>query len=139
MTRKPHVGKEVDRACFELPFPVPLAACFIKSKGGSGIPSERYKAYEREAWGMMLQAGSPRVSGPVSVHFTLCAPDRRKSDGDNLLKCLFDTLTHNGVIEDDNNAFVRHFSLEWIEQGQPCQVVVERYRQASVPFLGIIE
>ena len=112
------------RASIYLPFPVPLHACFIKSKGGSGIPSKRYKAFGVEAAGMILAQGAPKVSGPVSVKIHLCAPDRRKRDGDNLLKCLFDTLTTNGVIEDDNNQIVRRFSVEWTEATAPCRVEI---------------
>ncbi len=116
-----------NRIQFTLPFPVPLHACFIKSKGGTGIPSKRYKAYGWNAQADIIQAGRPRISGPVSVKFLLCAPDRRKRDGDNLTKCLFDTLVNNGVIEDDNNQIVRKFSMEWVENAPACTVVVEEY------------
>lgn len=108
-----------------LPFPVPLRALFVKSKGGSGIPSKRYQAYGREAAGMILSQGAPKVTGPVRVEIQLCAPDRRKRDGDNLMKCLFDTLVTNRVIEDDSNAIVRGFSVEWVEASEPCRVSIE--------------
>lgn len=105
---------------FALPFPVPLHACFVKSKGGSGIPSKRYKAYAAEATAMLYQQGRPRMSGPVDIKFSLTAPDRRKRDGDNLFKCLMDTLVNNGVIEDDNNAVARSIALSWRGEGVPC-------------------
>ena len=112
-------------ASLSLPFPVPLHACFIKNIGGSGIPSKRYKTYASEAAATIMAQGSPKVSGPVSVRFYLCAPTKAKRDGDNLLKCLFDTLTSNGVIEDDNNRIVRRFSLEWVEASSPCRVEIQ--------------
>ena len=111
-------------ATINLPFPVPLRACFLKSKGGSGIPSKRYAAYGREATGMILEQGAPKVSGPVRVEISLCAPDRRRRDGDNLMKCLFDTLVRNRVIEDDSNAVVTGFSVEWVADAAPCRVRV---------------
>lgn len=115
------MGKQVSLI---LPFPVPLAACFIKSKGGSGIPSKRYKAFSadaREAW---LAQGRPKVSGPVGVEIYLTAPDNRARDADNLGKCIFDNLTALGVIEDDSNRFVRWHVMQWVEAQTPCRVVV---------------
>lgn len=130
---------DVTSAVFELPFPVPLHACFIKSKGGSGIPSKRYKQYGWNAQAKILEAGSPRVSGPVSVMFYLNAPDKRPRDGDNLFKCLMDTLVNNGVIEDDSNKYVKKEGLEWVDAGPPCTVVIERYQSTvMIPIIGSI-
>ena len=108
-----------------LPFPVPLHACFIKSKGGSGIPSKRYEAYKVEAAKRIQKQGAPKVAGPVRIEIRLCAPDRRKRDGDNLMKCLFDTLVNNRVIEDDSNDIVRGFSVEWVADSDPCLVFIK--------------
>lgn len=114
----------ITAASLSLPFPVPLRSCFLKSKGGSGVPSKRYQAYGREAAAMILEQGAPKVSGPVRVEISLCAPDRRRRDGDNLMKCLFDTLVRNRVIEDDSNAVVTGFSVEWVADAAPCRVTV---------------
>lgn len=108
---------------FKLPFPVPLHACFIKSKGGSGIPSKRYKAYRANAIQMLQEQGVALMAGPVSVSFVFVAPDKRKRDADNLMKCLFDNLS-GVVIEDDNNQIVRACDWRWEAAGSPCTVTV---------------
>lgn len=101
-----------------LPFPVPLASCFIKSKGGSGIPSARYKEYRAKAAQCFRDQDAWLMDGQVSIAIKLCAPDNRKRDADNLFKCLFDNLSGN-VIEDDNCGIVRRASWEWVDDGNP--------------------
>lgn len=109
----------------ELPFPVPLHALWIKSKGGGGIPTARYQAYGREAWAMIAQQRPQKAKGPVSVFIRLCAPDKRNRDGDNLFKCVLDTLKNNGLIEDDGNRFVKRAGFFWAEDGPPCVVLIQ--------------
>lgn len=115
----------------ELPFPVPLHALWLKHKGGGGIPSERYQAYGREAWAMIQQQKPARVNGPVSVFIRLHAPDRRQRDGDNLFKCVFDTLKRNGIIEDDCNRFVKRGGFFWADDGPPCVVLIQPAEEAA--------
>lgn len=110
---------------FELPFPVPLHALFIKRWGGSGAPTERYKNYGIAAWEAINKQKPQKVKGKVSVYFRLVAPTRAARDADNLGKCLLDTLKTNGIIEDDSNRYVRRLTLEWAEDGPPCVVVVQ--------------
>lgn len=110
----------------ELPFPVPLHALWRVHKGGGGVPSDRYKSYGREAWAMIAQQKPQKIKGPVSISICLVAPDKRKRDGDNLLKCIFDTLKNNGVIEDDNRFIVQRFSVTWWHDGPPCVVLVQQ-------------
>lgn len=111
----------------ELPFPVPLHALWLKHKGGGGIPTPRYSAYGREAWAMIAQQRAGKAKGPVSVHIRVVAPDRRVRDGDNLLKCVFDTLKTNSVIEDDSNRIVKRHELVWADDGPPCVVLVQPF------------
>jgi len=110
---------------YELPFPVPLHALWLKHKGGGGVPSPRYQSYGREAWAMIAQQRAGKARGPVSVYIRLVAPDKRARDGDNLLKCLFDTLKNNAVIEDDSNRIVRRHELVWASDGPPCIVLIQ--------------
>ena len=116
-------------ARYELPFPVPLHALWLKHRGGGGIPTPRYQAYGKEAGWMIRQQRAGRIEGPASVMIRLVAPDKRKRDGDNLLKCLFDTLKTNQIIEDDNKDIVRRFTVEWADTGAPCTVLVQEHVQ----------
>ena len=104
-----------------LPYPVPLSSCFI-NKGKGRTKSPRYRAYEEEAGKMLNAQGARPMKPPYHVTITLCAPDKRKRDADNLFKCLFDTLVKNGIIEDDNNQCIHSGSWAWTEEGEPCTV-----------------
>ncbi|APX88668.1 hypothetical protein BV394_02080 [Brevirhabdus pacifica] len=107
-----------------LPFPVPLSACFHNVRGRGRATTPRYAAYQREAGKMILAQGSPKVAGPVVLEVDFTAPDRRARDGDNLLKCVFDTLVKAGVIEDDNNRVIVASSFRWVHDQTPCRVTV---------------
>ncbi|MCA1298016.1 RusA family crossover junction endodeoxyribonuclease [Stappia indica] len=112
-----------------LPFPVPLHACFIKRRGGGGIPTKRYQAYATEA-GWMIRAQSPKpISGPVRIRIELVAPDRRERDADNLGKCVFDTLTRNRLIDGDSNRTIKSHTFAWVEAGPPCRVTIEPHKE----------
>lgn len=49
-----------------------------------------------------LGGGRGRMKGRLAVAVDLYPPDNRRRDIDNPLKCLFDSLTHAGVWEDDS-------------------------------------
>lgn len=112
---------------FELPYPIPLASLWTKHKGGGGVPSARYRAYGADAYEAILKQRPQKFKGAVAVLFRIVAPTKQLRDGDNLLKCLFDTLVRNQIIEDDNNSVVRTFSVEWAESGPPCLVTIEPF------------
>lgn len=48
-----------------------------------------------------MEARLKCITGPVSVVIEAFPPDKRRRDLDNLLKGLFDSLTHAGVWLDD--------------------------------------
>ena len=73
---------------------------------------------------MIMAQGSPKVAGPVVLEVDFTAPDQRARDGDNLLKCVFDTLVKAGVIEDDNNRVILASSFRWVDAQTPCRVTV---------------
>lgn len=114
----------------ELPFPIPLHACFRNVPGRGRVKTERYAKYSDNAAKELLVQRPGRIKGPVSVHVSLVAPDARARDGDNLLKCLFDTLVKNGVIEDDSNRVIVRHSLTWAGYGPPCVVIVQEAVEA---------
>lgn len=117
----------------DLPFPVPLSACFkdvqITSKATgktfrTRAPTGRYKAWQKEAL-QMIQAQRPRkFGGEVAVYVHLVAPDRRGRDAGNNDKAVLDILVKAGVIVDDSNRFVRRLTFEWADHGPPCSVII---------------
>ncbi len=48
------------------------------------------------------------VTGPIEVFMTFYPPDRRKHDLDNLVKGVWDAMTHAGVWEDDSQVVMAH-------------------------------
>ena len=55
-----------------------------------------------------------RANVPLSVSITLTPPDNRVHDIDNVLKCLFDSLSHAEFWEDDK--YVRKLSIDYVEK-----------------------
>lgn len=129
-----------ERLRLELPFPIPLSACFkdvsFKSRKPpfrlihTRAPTSRYEAWQKKAERMIfLQTrGMPRNAAgillPMRVDVTirLVAPDKRERDADNNGKSVMDALTKNLIITDDNNRFVRDLKFAWRDDGLPCVV-----------------
>jgi crossover junction endodeoxyribonuclease RusA len=66
----------------ELPFPVPLHACFTNVPGRGRVPTGRYKAWQNEAlWMIKAQRVQP-IKGEVSISVGLVAPDKRQGRGE---------------------------------------------------------
>lgn len=90
-----------------LPYP-PSANTYWRhiSKGklaGRHLISEKGRAY-REAVieSVLLQGARKKLEGLLKVEIAVYVPDRRRRDTDNLLKSLFDSMTHAGVWIDDS-------------------------------------
>jgi crossover junction endodeoxyribonuclease RusA len=110
----------------ELPFPVPLSACFTNAPGKGRVPTPRYKAWQEEALWMLLAQRAKPVDGQVSVFIRLVAPDKRHRDAGNCDKAVGDILVKAGIIKDDSNRYVRRLTYEWASDGPPCVVVVQQ-------------
>ena len=107
-----------------LPFPVSVNGMYANHYGKGRIKTGRYKSWQNEANGELLQQKPPAMVGPVSIDIRIKAPDARVRDGDNLVKCVFDLLKLRKVIPDDNNKIIKRHSVEWVEQGPPCEVTI---------------
>jgi crossover junction endodeoxyribonuclease RusA len=114
----------------ELPFPVPLSACFTNAQGRGRAPTPRYKAWQTEAlWSIKAQHIKP-IGGRVSVFIRLVAPDKRHRDAGNCDKAIGDILVKAGIIKDDSNRFIRRLTYEWADDGPPCVVVIQEATEA---------
>ena len=87
---------------FELPYPPSVNHYYLRTSSGV-ITGERGKKYRRDA-GILL--GKHRNHFPedtrLAVTINVFAPDKRKRDIDNLLKCTLDSIEHAGVYKNDN-------------------------------------
>lgn len=111
----------------QLPFPVTANRRLTKAKGGRVLLTEHYRGWLKEAGQEIMAQRARPVPGEVAVRVELVAPDARKRDADNTLKCVLDALVANHVIEDDSNRVVREINVEWMKDGHPCVVHVLPY------------
>lgn len=69
------------------------------------IPSEQYKAYERDCLYQLLQ--TPRApEGALNMECVYYMPTRHRVDLVNLLEATCDILVEAGIIEDDNSKII---------------------------------
>lgn len=102
----------------ELPYP-PSTNTYWRhpSKGplaGRHLISEKGRLYRTAVQAAVLLQRVKAVSGRVSVDVLAYAPDRRQRDTDNLLKALFDGITHAGAWADDSQ--IRRHTVEFAEE-----------------------
>jgi len=104
-----------------LPFPPSVNRCWRVSPRGRGvILSREGRAYRRRVALQLLGWSAPPIRRAVSVRFDAYPPDRRRRDGDNLIKVPLDCLVHAGVLEDDH--LVRRVTLEVHDADPPGRI-----------------
>jgi crossover junction endodeoxyribonuclease RusA len=101
-----------------LPFPPSVNNYYGVTCNGK-IPhkyiKERGRRYREEVIAIIKEKGLElRANVPLSVHISVTPPDNRVHDIDNILKCLFDSLSHANFWEDD--MYVRALSMEYVEK-----------------------
>ncbi len=87
----------------ELELPVAVSENrYRRFAGKFPIISADGRKYQELVKQKFQRSGQEKVFGNVEVQMDFYPPDRRKRDLDNLFKCLFDSLTGAGCIEDDS-------------------------------------
>ena len=82
---------------------------------GRHLISEKGRAYRAAVAGLL--SGQTKINGRVKIDIIAHAPDNRRRDLDNLIKAIFDAITHAGLIDDDSDIY--HFSVGWaLEKGE---------------------
>ena len=69
---------------------------------GRHLISEKGRDYREAVRSLVAESRLPCIAGPLCVVIEAFPPDKRRRDLDNLLKSLFDSLTHAGVWLDDS-------------------------------------
>lgn len=106
-----------------LPFPPSTNTLFGNSGKGRRM-TKKYAAWRKEA-GQELNAQRVKpVPGRVYVKISLVAPDKRRRDGDNTQKAIFDLLVKHTIIDGDDNRTLIGSSWEWCQSGHPCTVQI---------------
>ena len=111
-----------NKVTLELPFPVTLNKIWRLGRHGFH-KSQQYSAWLKEAGNMINIQKPGRVEGNYCLSVSLCRPDRRKRDLDNIAaKGVNDLLVRHGIVEDDSLCV--ETSSRWVEDGPACLVVV---------------
>lgn len=84
-----------------LPWPPSSNNAYPTNRQGKRFLSNAGRDYTQRVAECVLQAGSPRIEGRVSVWYELFPPNRRKFDVAGKEKILSDALVKAGVIADD--------------------------------------
>ena len=111
-----------DEYVIALPFPPSVNAYYGHTCVGGKAKQfvkvfikERGRLYREEVIKIIReQKLELRANVPLSVSISVTPPDNRVHDIDNILKCLFDSLSHANFWEDD--MWVRKLAMEFVEQ-----------------------
>ena len=95
---------------FDLPWP-PSVNNYYRHVGARVLISRAGRKYRMMAVSRL--AGFTKLAGRLSLSIECYPPDRRRRDLDNLLKCLQDSITAGGVMEDDSQ--IRRLEMEMLE------------------------
>ena len=95
---------------FDLPWP-PSVNNYYRHVGPRVLISRAGRKYRTMAVSRL--GGLKKLSGSVSLSLECYPPDRRRRDLDNLLKCLQDSITAAGVLDDDSQ--IRRLQMEMLE------------------------
>jgi Holliday junction resolvase RusA-like endonuclease len=93
-----------------LPFPPSLNAAYANVQGVGRVKTKRYKE-----WLESCPALYDQHKGQCTISYRIYVPDKRKRDGNNLLKVVLDYLVSQKVIEEDNMDIV--VGEQWIKGG----------------------
>lgn len=100
-----------------LPFPPSVNSYYghtVIGKFAKVYIKERGRLYRTEVMEIIKKKGLDlRANVPLSVTISLTPPDNRTHDIDNVLKCLFDSLTHAEFWQDDS--YVRKLQMSFVE------------------------
>ena len=110
------------------PWPPTVNQYWLLNRNGSRRLSPKAWDFRRQAItvaqvaGLDLDTREP-IRTPVRVSIKAYAPDRRKRDIDNILKGLFDAMTHTHIWEDDSQ--VKELHITMMGTDKPGRVEVE--------------
>lgn len=107
----------------ELPFPPSLNG-YYRHVGKMVLISAKGRQYRDsvEQIAVMDNVQNIVINSLIKVSLEVYPPDKRKRDIDNILKCLFDSLTKAKVWEDDSQ--IKKLDVEMLEPIPPNGMVV---------------
>jgi Holliday junction resolvase RusA-like endonuclease len=85
------------------------------------FPTKDFKDFKQEMAISAKLRGVNTTDKPIKIMVEFTVADQRKHDIDNLLKCVFDSLT--GIAYDDDNQIVEVFAKKKYVKGEQRTVV----------------
>lgn len=86
----------------ELPYP-PSVNHIWRRVGSRTVVSREGRRYRKDVCAALAARGrAQRLEGRLAVRITVCPPDHRRRDLDNVQKALLDALAHAEVYRDDS-------------------------------------
>lgn len=123
----------------ELPYP-PSLNSYYRHVGGKVLISKLGRAYRErvEQLAVLDDVQNKFNKTNLQVVITLYPPDNRKRDIDNVLKCLFDSMTHAKIWKDDSQ--VKRLFIEKnepISNGQVIIKIMEYQKDGFFQYSGL--
>jgi Holliday junction resolvase RusA-like endonuclease len=122
----PWIGATV----IELPIPPSTNALFFNPRGGHAgrIRTPEYNAWIAEAGRRLAQQRPASVPGKVALTIELQEPATKvRQDCTNRVKAIEDLLVRHGVIQGDDQRYVREVVVRWVEGIKGARVVVRHH------------
>lgn len=115
-----------DGYLLHLPFPPSVNSYYglsCQGKAPRKYVKEKGKIYRQTVQEIIQKKDLElRANIPLSVTVTMTPPDNRVHDIDNILKCLFDSLTHANFWQDDS--YVRELHMNYAAPSKTGSVLV---------------
>lgn len=113
-----------------LPFPPSSNNMFVNAKGKGRIKSKEYDAWRQHALLMINSQKIKPIKGEVSISIGLVKQTYHRQDCTNRIKAVEDCLVEAGIIQNDDDRYVRRVSVEWLAHGDPCSVLIQPVEHA---------
>lgn len=122
-----------------LPKPLSTNSLFSNTRKGR-VCTKRYNTWKHHARAQISDQRPSKPNGQVRLRFLVGEVGLRKDmDGDNCIKCLQDALVDNGILSDDNRTIVRAVGMEWVEDMEGAQAVIEPVLESNtVEIVGAV-
>ncbi|MFO0492009.1 MAG: RusA family crossover junction endodeoxyribonuclease, partial [bacterium] len=88
----------------ELPYPPSVNHIWRRMGSRTVLSREGRRSYRASVCAALAVMRVVRMNGRLEVHVTVCPPDNRRRDLDNVQKALLDALAKGGAYRDDSQS-----------------------------------
>lgn len=106
-----------------LPFP-PSLNNYLRQTGNRRYFTKRAVAFRNHVALIVAQERVKPLAGRLTIHYTFCAPNRRRYDIFNMEKAATDALMHAGCFADDEAIDSGSVTRGAIIKGGACKVLI---------------